>query len=80
MSQDRMKGGYVDLTQEFLAHMLGMRRAGVSVALGQLRKAGIVTYSRGGAKILDRGRLEAASCECYEEMNEVGRAWSRESP
>ena len=67
------------MTQEFLAHMLGMRRAGVTVAMGQLRKAGIVTYSRGGAKIVDRARLEAASCECYAEINEVRRAWSRES-
>jgi DNA-binding MarR family transcriptional regulator len=79
MSQDRMKGVSVKLTQEFLAHMLGMRRAGVSVAMGQLRKAGMVTHSRGDTKIVDRARLEAASCECYAEINEVRRAWSRES-
>jgi len=74
MSQDRMKGVSVDLTQEFLANMLGMRRAGVTVAMGQLRKAGIVTYSRGGAKFEDWAKLEAAWCECYGEINVVRRA------
>jgi CRP-like cAMP-binding protein len=79
MSQDRMKGDFVNLTQEFLAHMLGMRRASVSVALGHLHKAGMVTYARGRVEIVDRARLEAAACECYATINERRRAWLNES-
>lgn len=79
MSQDRMKGESVQLTQQMLAHMLGMRRASVSVALGHLHKAGMVSYARGRTRIVDRARLEAASCECYSAINAGRRAWSRES-
>ena len=79
MSEDRMKGECVRLTQETLAHTLGMRRASVSVALTQLNKAGMVSYARGKTEIVDRARLEAASCECYSAINEGRRVWSRES-
>ena len=79
MSEDRMKGESVQLTQETLARMLGMRRASVSVALGQLHKAGMVSSLRGRTEIVDRARLEAASCECYSAINEGRRVWSRES-
>jgi len=79
MSQDRMKGPSVNLTQEFLAHMLGMRRASVSVALGHLHRAGMVTYVRGRTEITDRARLEATACECYATINGWRRLWLRES-
>jgi CRP-like cAMP-binding protein len=54
-----------DLTHEFLANMLGTRRAGVSVAASSLREAGLIDYSRGQVIMLDRKGLEGASCECY---------------
>lgn len=66
---DDTAGGTADgflLTQEYLAHMLGVRREGVSAAARTLRKAGLIHFSRGRIRILDRAGLEAASCECYE--------------
>ena len=65
MSQDRLGGEVVPLTQEFLAHMLGTRRASVTVAAGILQKAGLITYNRGSVRIDDRRGLEEAACECY---------------
>ena len=65
MSQDRLSGDVVPLTQETLAHMLGTRRASVTEAAGILQRAGLITYHRGDVKIDDRRGLEAASCECY---------------
>jgi CRP-like cAMP-binding protein len=53
------------ITQEFLSHMLGVRRASVTEVAGKLQKAGLLGYSRGQMTICDRQGLEAASCECY---------------
>ena len=53
------------LTQDFLAFMLGVRRASVTVAAGMLQQAGLIKYSRGRIAVRDRAGLEAASCECY---------------
>ena len=65
MTHDRVVGDEFDLTHEFLSYMLGVRRAGVTVAMGVLQRAGIVRYSRGHVTVLDRERLEEASCDCY---------------
>jgi CRP-like cAMP-binding protein len=75
MSQDRLGGDSVPLTQEFLAHMLGTRRASVTVAAGILQKAGLIDYSRGNVKIRSRAKLEEASCECYGMMTEQIEKW-----
>jgi CRP-like cAMP-binding protein len=66
MTQDRV--GHADsfpLKQRYLAVMLGARRSGVTVAAGALRDAGLIRYSRGSIRVLDRAGLEAAACECY---------------
>jgi len=64
-AQDRMAADEFILTQEFIAMMLGASRSTVSEVAGMLQKAGFITYHRGRVAILDRGALEAASCECY---------------
>jgi CRP-like cAMP-binding protein len=79
MCQDRINSNLVPLTQEFLAHMLGTRRASVTVAAGMLQKAGLITYQRGHVNIVDRPRLEAACCECYSIMRQQSVKWERES-
>jgi CRP-like cAMP-binding protein len=65
LTHDRVGGDEFPLTQEFLAQMLGVRRASVTVAAGILQKAGFIRYSRGRVAIVDRDGLENSSCECY---------------
>lgn len=66
MTHDRVgEAEQFPLTQAYLAIMLGVRRAGVTVAAGALQKAGLITYHRGGIRVVDRAGLEAAACECY---------------
>jgi CRP-like cAMP-binding protein len=65
MTHDRVHGDNFPLTHDFLALMLGVRRAGVSVALHALQDVGLIRYGRGNVQILDRERLEEASCGCY---------------
>ncbi|CAM3750539.1 Crp/Fnr family transcriptional regulator [Pseudomonas reidholzensis] len=66
LSLDRLQSDHVRMTQELIANMLGVRREGVTDAAGKLQRLGIIEYSRGHIKVLDRKRLEALSCECYE--------------
>jgi CRP-like cAMP-binding protein len=70
MSQDRVNSSEIFLTHEYLAMMLGTERSGVTIAVGTLQKAGLLTHGRGVIKILDRVGLKAASCECYEVAEE----------
>jgi CRP-like cAMP-binding protein len=79
MSQDRVGGDDVPLTQEFLAHMLGTRRASVTVAAGILQKAGHITYNRGKVRIVNRDSLKRASCECYGSLTQQISNWQIES-
>ncbi len=65
MAHDRAEGDRFLLTQEFASLMLGVRRAGVSVAAGMLQKAGTIAYEHGRVTVLDRPGLEAAACGCY---------------
>jgi CRP-like cAMP-binding protein len=65
MTHDRVAADHFQLTQEFLASMLGVRRPTVSVVMSLLRRAGLVRYTRGAVTVVDRPGLEAAACECY---------------
>lgn len=65
LSLDRLPGDQLTMTQELIANMLGVRREGVTDAAGKLQKLGVIEYSRGHIKVLDRPRLEQLSCECY---------------
>ena len=62
---DRVESNELQLNQEFIAQMLSVRRTGVSEAAYRLQKAGLICYNRGKISILNRQKLEAASCECY---------------
>ncbi len=79
-TRDQVGADAFGLTQEFLAEMLGVRRATVTIAAGMLQKAGLIRYRRGWIEILDPGRLEAAACECFGVIRaEYGR-FMRELP
>jgi CRP-like cAMP-binding protein len=73
-TKDRAESDTLDLTQEFLSIMLGVRRAGVSEAMGVLKAGGLIGHTRGSLTVLDAEGLERASCECYEVVrNEYDR-------
>jgi CRP-like cAMP-binding protein len=65
LSLDRLGSNELNMTQELIANMLGVRREGVTDAAGKLQKLGVITYSRGRITVVDRSRLEQLSCECY---------------
>jgi CRP-like cAMP-binding protein len=67
-SADRSASDTVALTQEFLAEMLGVRRTSVTEVASKVQNAGVITYSRGVIRILDRPALMRMSCECYETL------------
>ena len=83
MTRDRVRTGEFRLTHEFLSHMLGVRRVGVTAAARTLQARKLIAYSRGNIKILDHKGLEAAACECYALVNArhngantpAGHAW-----
>ena len=65
LSLDRLPGNELVMTQELISNMLGVRREGVTEAALKLQGAGIIRYSRGRIKVLDRPKLEERTCECY---------------
>jgi CRP-like cAMP-binding protein len=62
---DRVSSNELTITQELIADMLGVRREGITEAVGKLRKAGVIQHNRGHIAVLDRHRLGAQACECY---------------
>jgi CRP-like cAMP-binding protein len=69
-THDRVRADQFEVTQEFLSQMLGVHRQSVTVAARNLQKAGLIRYSRGKLRILDRPGLEGASCECYRALRQ----------
>ena len=65
MTRDRLRSNQFQLTHEFLGHMLGVRRVGITQAAGALQRRKLITYNRGNIRIVDAKGLEAASCRCY---------------
>jgi CRP-like cAMP-binding protein len=66
LSLDRLPSNEINMTQELIANMLGVRREGVTEAAGRLQSAGLIHYSRGRIIVIDRPQLEARACECYQ--------------
>jgi CRP-like cAMP-binding protein len=64
-AQDAVGGDTLTLTQEFLSHMMGVRRTSVSGSANKLQEDGLITYKRGVIRIVDRKALEKNACECY---------------
>ena len=67
---DRAASDTITLTQEFLAEMLGVRRTSVTEVAKKVQDAGVITYSRGVIRILDRTALQQTSCECYQTLTD----------
>lgn len=65
LSLDRLPTNELQMTQELIANMLGVRREGVTEAAGKLQDEGLIHYRRGHIKVLDRPALEKRVCECY---------------
>ena len=65
LSLDRLQGNDLQMTQELIANMLGVRREGVTEAALKLQKVGLIRYARGHITVLDRAGLEQRTCECY---------------
>jgi CRP-like cAMP-binding protein len=74
MTRDRVRSDEFRLTHEFLGHMLGVRRVGVTKAARALQKQKLISYSRGKIRVLNRRGLEAASCSCYELVKDMHEA------
>ena len=72
MTRERLLSGEFHLTHEFLADMLGVRRAGVTAAASALQRQKLIRYQRGIITILDQQGLELAACSCYRHLQVMG--------
>jgi CRP-like cAMP-binding protein len=70
MAQDRVDAGFVAITHDFLATMLGTDRPSVSLAAGNLQRREIIDYARGAVQVLNRKKLEESACECYQAIQQ----------
>jgi CRP-like cAMP-binding protein len=70
-AQDALGGDTLHLTQEFLSHLLGVRRTSVSASAHKVQAEGLISYKRGVIRILDRDRLAARACECHAAIRSV---------
>ena len=71
MTRDRVRSDEFPLTHEFLGHMLGVRRVGVTKAARALQGRKLIRYSRGKIQILNRRGLKASACSCYEVVKDM---------
>ena len=71
MCDDQAEGDTFELTQEYLAEMLGVRRSTVTVVAGTLQREGLIHYRRGAITVLDRRGLETTACECYQVVRDA---------
>jgi Mn-dependent DtxR family transcriptional regulator len=78
MTRDRVRSGEFRMTHEFLSHMLGVRRVGVTEAASALQRRKLIEYSRGNIRILDHRGLQAAACACYEGVKDL-KDWKKGS-
>lgn len=77
MTRDRVLSEEFRMTHEFLSHMLGVRRVGVTEAASVLQRANLIEYTRGNIRILDDEGLEAAACSCYQSVRDMHDAAAR---
>jgi len=81
MTRDRVRSDEFFLTHEFLAHMLGLRREGVTQAASTLKRRGVIEYRRGKISILNQRKLAATACTCYQAVQSISeRVQTRKLP
>ncbi len=77
MSQDRAQSSTFHMTHEFIALMLGVRRVGVSIIANDFKKNGLIDYTRGQVKVIDRVALRAQACQCYKDNKSIYSSYFR---
>jgi CRP-like cAMP-binding protein len=73
MLTDRLNTDVIEITQERMAHHLGVRRAGITIVAGELQSRGVISYTRGSVRIINRLALETVACECYGALATAGQ-------
>jgi CRP-like cAMP-binding protein len=80
MARDRTQSDELNITQEFLAEMLGARRTTVTMVAGAMQRSGYIEYRRGKVRIIDQKKLEAAACDCYKVVKRLYDGLYKETP